>query len=284
MLPVPTSITVLAGEGQRAPAGSRLGSPVTAQVVSRSGRPVAGVAVRFEPLGGGSAEPAGDTTDAQGTVQAAWILAEMPGRQRISVGVEGVAAAPVLTAEADPVPANTRVALADAELGGTVGDSIETPVVARLTDSLGRALADIPIAWTAADGGSMTGLAPRTDSLGEARAVWRLGPKAGRQRARIQAGNSRSLPPMTISAAARPGPGVAVAVADGSGQARHRGEAPQSGNHGSCPRPLRQSGRGVPLVRASGSGAALDGAAVTDSSGKAASAGRWVERPARSGW
>ena len=110
----------------------------------------------------------------------------MPGRQRITVAVEGVAAAPVLTAEADPVPGNTRVTLAEAELVGTVGDTIGSPVVARLTDSLGRALADVPITWTAADGGSLTALAPRTDSLGEARALWRLGPKAGRQRARIQ--------------------------------------------------------------------------------------------------
>jgi hypothetical protein len=269
VLPVPTSITVLAGEGQRAPAGSRLGSPVTAQVVSRSGRPVAGVAVRFEPLTGGSAEPVVDTTDAQGMVQSVWTLAEVPGRQRISVGVPGIAAAPVLTAEADPVPANTRVVLADTGLGGTVGDSIEAPVVVRLTDSLGRALADIPIAWTAADGGSVTVLAPRTDSLGEARAAWRLGPKAGRQRARIQAGNPRSLPPTTISAAARPGPGVAIAVATGSGQVGTVGKPLKAAITVRAMDRYRNPVAGVPLVRASGSGAALDGATVTDSSGKA---------------
>jgi hypothetical protein len=67
VLPVPASITVLAGEGQRAAAGGRLAMPVTAQVVSRSGRPVSGVPVRFEAAGG-SAEPAVDTSDAQGTV------------------------------------------------------------------------------------------------------------------------------------------------------------------------------------------------------------------------
>jgi Big-like domain-containing protein len=268
VLPVPSSITVLAGEGQRAPAGSRLGSGLTAQVVSRSGRPVAGIPVYFEPQTGGSVEPAVDTTDTQGMVQTAWTLAEVPGRQRISVGVVGVAAAPVLTAEADPVPVNTRVALADAELRGTVGDTIESPVVARVTDSLGRALADIPIAWAAADGGSLTALAPRTDSLGEARALWRLGPKAGRQRARLQAGNPRSLPPTTISASARPGPAVAVAVAEGSGQLGTVGKLLKA------PIVIRALDRygnpvaGVPLVGASGSGAALDGVAVTDSGGK----------------
>ena len=259
---------MLAGEGQRAPAGSRLGSPLAAQVVSRSGRPVAGVAVRFEPLTGGSAEPAVDTTDAQGMAQAVWTLTEVPGRQRITVAVEGVTAAPVLTAEADPVPGNTRVNLVEAELVGTVGDTIGNPVVARLTDSLGRALADVPITWTAADGGSLTALAPRTDSLGEARALWRLGRKAGRQRARIQPGNPRSLPPVTILASARPGSAMAVTVADGSGQLGTVGKPLKAAI---VIRALDRYGNAVPevpLVRASGSGAALDGA-VTDSSGKA---------------
>ncbi len=269
VLPVPSSITVLAGEGQRAPAGSRLGSPITAQVVSRSGRPVAGVPVRFEPVAGGVAEPAVDTTDAQGVAQAVWTLAELPGRQRIAVGVEGVAAAPVLTAEADPAPGNTRVALADAELGGTVGDTVATPVIARLTDSSGRALADVPVAWTAADGGTLTALTPRTDSLGEARAIWRLGLRAGRQRARIQAGNPRSLPPVTISASARPAPAVALGVAHGSGQLGTVGRALKSAI---AIRAIDRYGNSVPgasLVRASGFGAAVDGAAVTDSSGMA---------------
>jgi hypothetical protein len=167
------------------------------------------------------------------------------------------------------VPGNTRVALADAELGGTVGDTVATPVIARVTDSSGRALADIPVAWTAADGGTLTALTPRTDSLGEARALWRLGPRAGRQRARIQAGNPRSLPPVTISATALPAPAVALAVADGSGQVGIVGKALKSAI---AIRALDRYGNPVPgasLVRASGSGAAVDGAAVTDSSGMA---------------
>jgi Bacterial Ig-like domain (group 1) len=269
VLPVPASITVLAGEGQRAAAGGRLPAPVTAQVVSRSGRPVAGVAVRFEAAAGGVAEPEADTSDSQGTVQAAWTLGEVPGRQRISVSVDGIAAAPVLTAEADPVAANTRISLAESDISGVVGDTIAAPLVARVTDSLGRALADIPIAWTAADGGSMTGLAPRTDSLGEARAVWRLGPKAGRQQARVQAGNPRTLPPFTISARARPDMAVAVTVSAGSGQTGVVGRAL------AAPIVVRALDRygnavaGAPLVQATGAGAALEGVSTTDSSGKA---------------
>jgi Big-like domain-containing protein len=268
VLPVPATITVLAGEGQRAAAGSRLPAPVTAQVVSRSGRPVAGVAVRFQAATG-AAEPAVDTSDAQGMVQAAWTLGEVPGRQRIAVAVEGITGAPVLTAEADPVAANTRIVLTEPDVGGVVGDTVPTSLVARLTDSLGRALADVPVTWLAADGGVVAGLASRTDSMGEARAVWRLGPRAGRQRARLQVGNPRTVPPFSISARARAGAAVAVAVSDGSGQSGVVGRqlpAPI------VVRALDRYGNpvaGAPLVRATGSGAALDGVTPTDSSGKA---------------
>ena len=268
VLPVPATITVLAGEGQRGAAGARLGAPVTAQVVSRSGRPVAGVAVRFEAAGG-AAEPVVDTSDAQGMVQTGWVLGEAPGRQRLTVSVEGVAGAPVLTAEADPVAANTRISLSEAELAGVAGDTIAPPLLARLTDSLGRALADVPVAWTAADGGRITPLTSRTDSLGEARSVWRLGPKAGRQHARLQAGNPRTLPPFAISARAGAGAPVAVAVAEGSGQTGVVGRAL------AAPIVVRALDRygnpvaGAPLVRATGAGAALDGVTATDSTGKA---------------
>jgi hypothetical protein len=193
----------------------------------------------------------------------------VPGRQRIAVSVEGVVAAPVLTAEADPVAANTRITLAEPAPAGVVGDTLAGPLAARLTDSLGRALADVPVAWLAADGGVLTALAPRTDSLGEARAVWRLGPRAGRQGARLQAGNPRTLPPMSLSARAIAGPAVAVVVSGGSGQSGVAGRAL------AAPIVVRALDRygnpvtGAALVRATGTGAALDGVTTTDSSGKA---------------
>ncbi|HVD32908.1 MAG TPA: hypothetical protein VNC19_04975, partial [Gemmatimonadales bacterium] len=43
--PVPASLTLLGGDGQRAPAGRRVSQPVLVQVVSRSGRPIEGVPV-----------------------------------------------------------------------------------------------------------------------------------------------------------------------------------------------------------------------------------------------
>ena len=226
VVPVPASITVVAGEDQRAAAGKALGAPVTAQVVSRTGRPVAGVPVSLVLRSAqGTVQPEVDTTDARGMVQAIWTLGSVPGRQQLALQVEGVTVAPVLTAEADPVAANTRIALVGDTLAAQVGDTVVGPVVIRVTDSLGLALADVPVLWSTPDGGAVAGLGTRTDSLGEVRAEWVLGPKAGRQRARAQVGNARLVPPFTVHATARPGAAVSTMVRSGDRQSGTVGKA-----------------------------------------------------------
>jgi adhesin/invasin len=218
VVPVAGSITVLGGDGQRGPAGAELPVPVTAQIVSRSGRPIAGVVASFHSAASGAAvEPALDTSDARGTVKTMWRLGELPGRQQLSIAVPGVSTSPTVNGEADPLPANTRVEIATPDRG-RVGDTLREPVVVRVTDSVGRALADLPVAWSAVEGGAFTVHTLRTDSLGEARATWKLGTKAGRQRARVQVGNARTIPAVGLVAAAEPGPAVAVRAVSGDRQ------------------------------------------------------------------
>ena len=219
VVPVPSSITILAGEGQRGAAGSSLPTPVAAQIVSRTGRPMPGVAAAFHSASpGASAEPALDTSDAKGMVRTVWRLGDMPGRQQLTISVDGVSVAPALGAEADPVAANARVELITRTPSGEVGDTLREPVAVRVTDSLGMALGDVPVSWSALDGGGMTALAARTDSLGEARATWKLGSKAGRQRARVQVGNARTMPAFTAVATASPGEAASVVLKSGDRQ------------------------------------------------------------------
>jgi hypothetical protein len=175
----------------------------------------------------------------------------------------------VVTAEADPLPANTRVALASELAPATAGDSVLEPVVVRVTDSMGMALADLPITWSALDGGRLLPLGARTDSLGEARALWRLGPRAGRQRIRVQVGNARSMPPFTSGTVALAGRAESLVV---------RGGDRQSGRVGAplarplLVRALDRAGNPVPgvsLTAAPGAGSVTDSAVQTDSSGTA---------------
>jgi hypothetical protein len=219
VVPVPSSITVQSGEGQRGPAGRSLPVPVAAQIVSRTGRPMPGVPATFHSVSpGASAEPAIDTSDARGMVQTVWRLGDLPGRQQLAISVEGVGLAPTLGAEADPVAANARVELVTQAPIGEVGQALGDAVGVRITDSLGMALGDVPVAWSALDGGALTALSTRTDSLGEARATWTLGSKAGRQRARVQMGNPRTMAAFTAAATANPGPAASVIVKSGDRQ------------------------------------------------------------------
>ena len=212
--PVPASLTLLGGDGQRAPAGRRVPNLVAVQVVSRSGRPIEGVPVRFAlDEVAGVVEPQTGASDAQGIVRASWTLGGVPGRHSLTVSADGVASHTVVTAEAEPVGANTRLAQVNTDLEGPAGAALSGPALVRVTDSSGVALADVPVAWSAEDGGSIVATESRTDSLGEARARWTLGPKSGAQRAYVQVGSPRAVPRFVITASALAGrPATVVAV------------------------------------------------------------------------
>jgi hypothetical protein len=215
--PVPASLTLLGGDGQRAPAGHRIAQPVVVQVVSRSGRPIEGIPVRFVLAeGAGQAEPALDSSDAQGNARASWILGGAPGRQSLSVNAEGVVSPTLVTAEAEPVAANTRITVVSEHLEGPVGGALPEPVAIRVTDSSGVALADVPIGWSSGDDGSIVASESRTDSLGEAHARWTLGPKSGEQRAYVQVGNARSVPRFTVQAQAVAGAPAGLTLVNGT--------------------------------------------------------------------
>ena len=215
--PIPATITLLAGDGQRAPAGQRLAVPLKAQIVSRGGRPMAGVPLRYTraaPTGRNA--PDADTSDADGIVQAVWTLGDRPGRQRSALAVDGEPPiATSLAADAEPVADNTRITPGEPP-SGEAGLELPEPIVVRVTDSTGVPLGDVPISWEAAGGGAIIADGARTDSLGQARARWTLGPRAGSQRAYVQVGMSRAIPRAALSATAVAGPAASLAAVRGA--------------------------------------------------------------------
>jgi hypothetical protein len=267
--PVPASLTLLGGDGQRAPAGRRVSQPVSVQVVSRSGRPIEGVPVRFVlNEGAGHVEPLIGSSDAQGIARTSWTLGGAPGRQNLSVSADGVVSPTLVTAEAEPVAANTRVAVVSEHLEGPAGGALPEPVAVRVTDSSGVALADVPVAWIAADDGSIVASESRTDTLGEARARWKLGPTSGTQRAYLQVGNARAVPRFTIKATALAGAAVGLSLVNGK---KYEGAV------GSVLKPLPEllvvdrAGNPVPGVAVTllpATGTVSDSAPATDSTGR----------------
>lgn len=278
VIPVPASLTLSAGGDQRATAGQRLPEPVTVQVVSRRGRPVGGAVVRFTAAAaGGRVEPASVTSDDRGLARTGWTLAETPGRQRLTAEVDGVPTPLMLVAEADPVRAITRVSAVADSLGGPVARPLPEPVAIRVADTSGAALADLPVSWSTLDHGSIVALDARTDSLGMAHARWTLGPRAGRQRLRVQVGNPRTLPPLTLVALARPGTPRELRVLQGDHQTGPAGAA--------LGRPivlaaLDSLGNGVPglaLHLTASPGQVADSLPLTDASGRVSL--RWTLGP-----
>jgi Big-like domain-containing protein len=270
--PVPSTLTLLAGDGQHAPAAHRLPGPVKAQVVSRGGRPMAGVVVRFGVTeGAGRVDQETDTSNTDGIVQAGWTLGGRPGRQRIQLGVDGDGSiATVVVADADPVAENTKIALIGNLPTGPAAETLPDAIGIRVTDSLGAPVADVPVTWEADGGGSITGEASRTDSIGEATARWTLGPRSGMQQAYAQVGSSRAVPRFALRAAALPGPATALAVVR---SAPLRGEAGQPLPAAVALRLSDRAGNPVPgisvTVRPSSGSVSLR-APVTDSSGRVA--------------
>jgi Bacterial Ig-like domain (group 1)/Bacterial Ig-like domain (group 2) len=206
VIPTPFAVRVVSGDHQRAPARGALPLPVVVRVVSRHGLPVAGARILFRPEhGDGSAEPDTTTSDTEGRAKTLWRLGPIPGSRRLLVLAEGVDSALAITADAEPVAAETRVVALDTAQHADIGAKLATTVGIRVTDTAGRPLSEIPVSWVALDGGTFTPLAPRTDSLGEVRVEWTLSNRAGMQRLRAQVGTTRAVPPLVLLATAKAG-------------------------------------------------------------------------------
>jgi hypothetical protein len=216
---VPASVAFVGGSGQVAPAGATLPQPIVVRVTSSRGQPVPGAMVRLATGDAtGSVEPATLKTDADGRAMARWTLGDMPGRQALVASTEGVATAPELVAEAEPVAGAVRAVTIGDGQSAAAGQALPGPVGVRLTDTLGRLLVDVPVSWSTHDGGSLSATAARTDSAGEARALWTLGPRGGRQRALAYVGTRRHLPPTQVAAIALSGPPASFVIAGGDDQ------------------------------------------------------------------
>ncbi|MGH7509369.1 MAG: Ig-like domain-containing protein [Gemmatimonadales bacterium] len=268
--PVPASLTLLTGDRQRALAGRRLTQPVTVQVVSRSGRPIEGVPVRFviEDGGTGRADPQIAPSDTQGIARISWTLGSAAGRQSLSILAEGVATPTTITAEAEPVAGNTRLAVVSEQLEGPAGGILPDPVVVRVTDSSGIALVDVPVAWSAEDGGSVVAAKTRTDSLGETRARWTLGPRSGVQRAYVQVGSARAVPRFQVSASALPGRPAAASVVDLAKRTGSVGKVVQPAVEIRVWDKAKNPVPGVPVTLMPSGGEVADSILTTDSTGR----------------
>jgi len=83
----PAAITVVAGDGQSAPAGSALGTSLAVKVVDQYGNAVPNVAVQWSDTGGGTLSTTTTVTDANGIAQDGFTLGPSAGPEAVKATI-----------------------------------------------------------------------------------------------------------------------------------------------------------------------------------------------------
>jgi plastocyanin len=211
--PVLTVSAVATSEGQSAPAGNSLPSPLRVRVES-DGTPKAGVMVTWQ-ASAGTISPASSLTDANGEASATWILGTVAGPMTVSTTIAGAQGSPV-TFHATALGPSVRVTVVAASNGqtGTVGTTLPQPLQVKV-DTNGTPKAGVLIHWRSPSG-SVAPEGSMSDSNGIASATWTLGSVSGSTAAyATMAGTTLS---QMFSATALPGPAAAIGIATGAGQ------------------------------------------------------------------
>ena len=186
-----TGIIVVSGDGQQAPAGAELPSPVRVRVIGENDLPVAGITVTFAPVGGGAANPSTAVTDANGEASARWTLPATIGTHGLNASVttaNGVRSVSVSASATTPPPSSIQIVDGDGQ-AGQAGAALPRQVVARVLNTIGGPVAGVTVTFTPGSGAgqSFSPTSGVTDANGEARTQWTLGSSLGQYTASVSA-------------------------------------------------------------------------------------------------
>lgn len=135
-----SGVRIVAGNGQSAPAGSRLPTTLVVEVRDATGNAVPGVAVAWViGTGGGSAAPTTSTTDASGQAGTVWTLGPAPGPNTLSAVVSGIGVA-AFSATATAGSAARLSIVTQPPSTATIGVPLATAPAVQLIDADGNAV------------------------------------------------------------------------------------------------------------------------------------------------
>ena len=143
----PSQLKVVNGSGQSAPAGATLPNPVTVQVLTSSGQPVAGVSVGFAVTsGGGSVSAASRVTASDGMASVIWTLGAAIGTQQVTASVSGLPSVVVSATAIQTVPTSGRSSVSVLPTAIQVGGE-EAVVTAILRDANGAPMPGVAVTF-----------------------------------------------------------------------------------------------------------------------------------------
>ncbi|HEY7681542.1 MAG TPA: hypothetical protein VH879_02765 [Gemmatimonadales bacterium] len=178
--PVPTSMSLAAGNDQQGTVGQPLDTALTVFVADKFGDPVPGVLVRFALSGrSGSLTPLAQTTSPSGHAHSTWSLPTSAGAYFATATAAGLDSLTFRATALPAAPATLTLVAGDSQvaLEATAPDSAVTVLV---EDGFGNPVRGVNVSFTPLEGsGIATPEAVRSDSAGLARTVWTLGAQAG---------------------------------------------------------------------------------------------------------
>ena len=152
---VPTTITMVSGNGQSAPVGTAVTNPLVVRVTDASDNPVPGVSVAWVAEGGGSVSADNTPTDAQGLAQVSRTLGLLPGQYTTTASVVGLQGSPVTFVSSATVGAPAQLALTQQPGSPVVSGGAFTPSpTVQVQDAQGNAVpvGGVPILVTITSG------------------------------------------------------------------------------------------------------------------------------------
>ena len=227
-LPLPnlSHLIIASGDGQTAPIGSVLPTPLTVRYLSGSGSPLANQPVEFRVTGDNGSLASGANqgrvlavnTDGQGQASVVWTLGTRIGAALDRVEVHAANSMNSVAFGATTTPAVPNLVVVDAGNAqfGAVGQRLPRPLIAVVVDRGGNRLPNVAVTFSVAEGGGSFDGQPaatvNTDSDGRAVVTPTLGPEAGNDNNVFVAATSQG-PSAEFAASGRmPGDPVATRI------------------------------------------------------------------------
>ena len=174
----PSSLRVLAGDGQQGVAGAELPDELAVGAVDAGGNALPGMAVQFVVVsGGGRVTPQTATSDARGLARVRWTLGTVAAdSQVLEARRDGLPPVRLRATVRPDAPATLSITAGN---GGSaaVGSALDSLSIA-VRDRYGNPVLGLPVTWeVGAGGGSVSPARTATGAGGVSRTRWTLGPR-----------------------------------------------------------------------------------------------------------
>lgn len=215
--PPAVSITVTGGDGQTGIAGLQLPDLLTVQAKATDGLGVPGVRVSFRALSGGTVLNPDAITDENGFARSPAILGPTAGPQAFEASMPGLPPVAFQATAQVGQPSRIQILAGNGQVD-TVGRTLPTPLIARVTDLGGNPVAGVTVSWSVISGGGTLDRSSSVSNLsGIAFADLTLGTVPGPHL--VRAAMASPAVSVDFTATAIPGSPASLVIASGDGQA-----------------------------------------------------------------